>query len=428
MKETKKRKWYSLVDKIYDINNLREAFKAVRRNRGSAGVDKVTIKEYESNLEGNLRILQGKVRNKEYRCKPVRRCYIEKVNGGQRPLGIPTVEDRVLQQAVRQIIEPIFEKKFRPCSYGFRPGRSAHMAVEAVREHVRSGKRYVIDADLKSYFDTIDHEKLIKEIREEIVDGSLLRLVEEFLKSGVMDNGIYHETQVGAPQGGVVSPLFGNIYLHPLDVLMEERGHSMVRYADDFVIFHKSRKGAERVLKSVTRFLEKEYNLTIHPDKTRIVDTDVESFTFLGFVFYPGNGITISKDKKKTFKNKVKELTKRNQTVNLEVLIKTRVNPYIRGWTNYYGIASIRSFLKKVMSWIRRRLRSVQMRSWRHMKGLKRAMRRNGWKGKIEHIRMNKWRSSKTKQAHYAMDNKWFGELGLCDLVKIHDDYHLQRG
>ena len=428
MMQTKKRKWYSLIDKMIRIENLRESFKLVKKNDGSSGVDKVTIEAYEANLEDNLRMLQESVRKKTYRAQPVRRVYIEKPNGDMRPLGIPTVEDRVLQQAVRHIIEPIYDEKFLPTSYGFRRGYDAHMAVDAIREHLKRGKRYVIDADLKSYFDTIDHGILVKRIREEIVDGSVIALLEQFLKSGVVENSKWRKTTTGAPQGGVISPLCGNIYLHPLDVLMQERGHAMVRYADDFVIFHDSRKGAERVLVSITNYLEKELKLKIHPEKTRIVDTWEESFVFLGFEFKPGNILSVPEYKKQQFKEKIKEITKRNQTVNLEVLIKTRLNPVIRGWANYFAIASIKSFLNELTTWMRRRLRCVQMRSWKKFKNLSKAMRKNGWKGKIESFSMVRWRNSNTKQAHYAMPNKWFVEIGLCDLVKIHDDYHPQRG
>jgi len=428
MKTTKKRKWYSLIDKVIQIENLKESFKLVKKNDGSAGVDKVTIVAYKTNLEDNLRMLQESVRKKTYRAKPVKRVYIDKPNGEKRPLGIPTVEDRVLQQAVRQIIEPIYDEKFLSTSYGFRRGYDAHMAVNAIRKHLKQGKRYVIDADLKSYFDTIDHAILIKRIREEVVDGSIIALLEQFLKAGIVEDGKWRKVTSGAPQGGVVSPLCGNIYLHPLDVLMQERGHEMVRYADDFVIFHDSRKGAERVLKSITNYLEKELKLKIHPEKTRIVDSWEESFIFLGFEFKPWERLSVPEFKKQQFKEKIKEITKRNQTVNLEVLIKTRLNPVIRGWANYFAIASIKSYLKEIMTWLRRRLRSVQMRSWKKFKNLSKAMRRNGWKKKIKSFSMVRWRNSKTKQAHFAMPNKWFAEIGLCDLVKIHDDYHPQRG
>ena len=229
----KKRRWYSLIDKIWATPNLEEAFKEVKRNKGAAGVDKVTIKAVEAELESHVQALQHTLRTKTYRSKPVRRVFIPKADGTQRPLGIPTVGDRVVQAAAKRILEPIFEEIFLDCSYGFRPGRSAHMALKKINKDLMDGYTYVIDADLKSYFDTIPHEKLLKAVREEVVDGSVLELIRCFLQAGVMDNGSFHLNEEGTMQGGVISPLLANIYLHPLDKLMTERGQRITRYADD---------------------------------------------------------------------------------------------------------------------------------------------------------------------------------------------------
>ncbi|WP_338450079.1 group II intron reverse transcriptase/maturase [Niallia oryzisoli] len=231
----KKRKWYSLIDKIWNYQNLEEAFNDVKKNRGSHGVDKVTIKDYEIKLEHNLRVLQESLRTKTYRAKPVRRVYIPKADGSKRPLGIPTVEDRILQAATKKILEPIFEQKFLDCSYGFRPNRSAHMAIDKIRKDLMEGYMYVIDADIKTYFDAIPHDKLINLIKEEVVDSSVLALIVQFLKSGILENGVFYENDNGSPQGGVISPLLANIYLHPLDEMMTKRGHRITRYADDCV-------------------------------------------------------------------------------------------------------------------------------------------------------------------------------------------------
>jgi len=417
-----------VVEKVLEMEHLKQSYKAVKKNRGSAGIDNITLSDYSGNLKDNLEILQKKLKEGTYVPKPVKRVYIDKEDGTKRPLGIPTVEDRVVQQALRLVIEPFFERKFMDCSFGFRPGRNAHMAVKAVKENLKYGNRYVIDADLKSYFDTIDHELLIKEVRKEIKDEQVLALIEKSLKSGVMDNGCFHETQKGSTQGGVASPLLANVYLHPFDELMTERGHKMVRYADDFIVFHKSRKGAERVLRGITKFLEKTFKLKVHPDKTKIIDSYTENFTFLGFEFKPSGYLGISDNKKKTFKSKIKEITRKNQTVNLECLIKEKLNPYIRGWTNYYGVADIKTFLKTVMSWMRRRLRMVQMRSWKTTKKFYKAMRRNGWKGKVIPLDIRGWHNTLSKQAHIAMPIEWFESIGLVNLISIYDDYHPQRG
>ncbi len=417
-----------MYKRVVDIKHLEESFKAVKRNRGSAGVDNITISDYKINLKNNLEILQKKLSEERYVPKPVKRVYIDKEEGSKRPLGIPTVEDRIVQQALKLVIEPSFEKKFENCSYGFRPKKNAHMAVSKVRESLKFKYRYVIDADLKSYFDMIDHNLLLDELRKEISDERILNLVELTLKSGVVDNGCFHETQKGSTQGGVASPLFANVYLHPLDTLILERGHEMVRYADDFIVFHKTRKGAERVLKWITNFLEKKYKLKVHPDKTKIIDSYTEDFTFLGFVFRPSGYLAITVKRKKLFKEKVKEITRKNQTVNIADLIKNRLNPYIRGWTNYYGVADIKTFLNNIMCWMRRRLRMVQMRSWKTTKKFYKAMRKAGWKGVIKPLDVRRWHNTLSTQAHLAMSNDWFEEKGLVNLISIYDDYHPQRG
>ncbi|RUS45569.1 group II intron reverse transcriptase/maturase [Cohnella sp. AR92] len=429
VKPEARRKWYSLIDKIWARPNLEEAFREVKRNRGAAGIDRVTIKAFETELEHHLEVLQQTLKSKTYRAKPVRRVYIPKADGTQRPLGIPTVGDRVVQAAARRILEPIFEEQFEDCSFGFRPGRSAHMALTKIRQDLNDGYRYVIDADLKTYFDTIPHEKLIEKVRETVVDGSVLRLLESFLKAGVMEGGSYHLSEQGTPQGGVISPLLANIYLHPLDKAMTERDHRLTRYADDFVICCRSQKGAERVLKSVVRLLEKEMGLTVHPEKTKIVNSKRESFVFLGHEFKRGKRMTPSKKAETKFKERVKEITRRNQTVNVERLVKKVLNPYLRGWGRYYGTGDVKKRFKEWDSWIQRRLRAVQLRSWKKVRKLHREMRKRGWDNKeLPGIRMTAWRSSHSTYAHYAMPNEYFREIGLNRLLEIYNELHPQRG
>lgn len=424
----KKRKWYSLIDKIWAYPNLELAFYEVKKNRGAHGVDNVTIKEYEIDLEHNLRVLQESLREKTYRAKPVRRVYIPKADGTKRPLGIPTVGDRVLQAAVKRKIEPIFEQKFLPCSFGFRPGLNAHMAIEQIRKDLMDGYTFVIDADIKTYFDAIPHEKLIEFIREEMVDSSVIDLIIQFLKSGVMENGIVHESSSGSPQGGVISPLLANIYLHSLDEVMLLRGHRITRYADDFVICCKSKKGAERVLQSVKRLLEKDLGLTVHPAKTKIVDNMVEPFTFLGYTFKVGYFHMPSEKAILKFKEKIREVTKKNQTVNLAEFIKRKLNPVVRGWGRYFGLGFCMGLFRELDSWIRRRLRMIQLRSWRKIKKLHKELRMRNWKGKLPNLRMTKWRSSLSTPISVAMPNERFRELRLVFLLDIYKDLHPQRG
>ncbi|MEN2468230.1 group II intron reverse transcriptase/maturase [Ornithinibacillus sp. FSL M8-0202] len=421
------RKWYSLMDKIWAYPNMEEAFLEVKRNRGSAGIDGVDIRAFEYGVEDNVQILQQELLSRTYKPRPVKRVYIPKADGSQRPLGIPTVRDRVVQASVRRVIEPIFEAKFLDCSFGFRPKRSAHMALEKIQKDLTDGYIYVIDADLKSYFDTIPQDRLIEAVREEIVDGSVLNLIQSFLEAGIMEDGSFYLNEKGTPQGGVISPLLANIYLHSLDEVMTKRGHRITRYADDFVICCKSRKGAERVLKSVIRFLETELGLIVHPEKTKIVNNLEEPFVFLGHEFTRGRWMKPSSKSLKKFKTKVKEITRKNQTVNLEDLVRKRLNTYLRGWGNYFGHGHVKSLFQELDSWIRRRLRMVQLRSWRKIRKLHRELRRRNWKGELPQLRMYNWRSSLSTPVHTAIPNKKFVEIGLVSLVDIYNEHHSQR-
>lgn len=424
----KKRKWYSLIDKIWNYQNLEQAFYDVKKNRGAHGVDKITIKEFESKLEHNLRVLQESLRTKTYRAKPVRRVYIPKADGTKRSLGIPTVGDRIIQAATKRILEPIFEQKFLDCSYGFRPNRSAHMAIEKIRQDLWDGYTYVIDADIKTYFDSIPHDKLLKLIKEELVDSSVLELILQFLKSGILENGIYYQNDKGSPQGGVISPLLANIFLHPLDEMMMGRGHRITRYADDFVICCKSQKGAERVLRTVIKLLEGELGLKIHPEKTKIVNNLEEPFVFLGYVFKKGHYHSPSDKAVEKFKKRIKDVTKRNQTVNLEEFVKLRLNPIIRGWGRYFGIGFSKSLFQKLDSWIRRRLRMIQLRSWRKIRKLHRELRKRHWEGELPRLSMTKWKNSMTKHVHFAIPIERFREIKLVFLLDIYNELHPQRG
>ncbi|MDR6555668.1 group II intron reverse transcriptase/maturase [Paenibacillus qinlingensis] len=426
---SRKRRWHSLIDKIWAMPNMEEAFKEVKRNRGAPGVDGMTIKAFESELESNLRTLQHLLKTKTYKPRPVKRVYIPKADGSQRPLGIPTVGDRVVQAAAKRILEPIFEETFMDCSFGFRPGRNAHMALEKIHRDLMDGYLYVIDADLKSYFDLIPQDKLIQTVREEVVDGSVIKLLERFLQSGVMEDGTFHLNEQGTPQGGVISPLLANIYLHPLDKEMTRRGHRLTRYADDFVICCKTEKGAQRVLRSVTRLLEQELGLIVHPEKTKIVNNKEQSFFFLGHEFKPGFWLKPTPKAIMKFKEQVKEITRRNQTTNVEQLIKKKLNPYLRGWGNYFGRGHVKKDFEKFDAWIRRRLRMVQMRSWRKLRNLHRELRKKGWKTReLPEMRMTAWRSSRTTATHVVMPNEWFKTRGLVFLVDIYNEHHPQRG
>jgi len=350
-------KWYSLIDKVYSLPNLLESWYEVKANKGAGGVDKESIEEFEGNLNQNLKELHRLLKERRYIPSPVRGVLIPKSSSGDlRPLGIPTVRDRVVQQAIKRIIEPIFERKFKDVSYGYRPERGAREAIQKCKEYIASGYRWVVDADIASFFDTVDHKLLMKALNEEIADGTLLDLIERFLKSGVMKDGRLKATHEGVPQCGVISPLLANIYLHCFDSVMVERGYRLVRYCDDFVIFTKLRRKAERALQVTREILEDKLKLKLHPQKARIAHAFFDGFEFLGCLFK--SGYIRPKDKSiESFKDKVRHVTRRQQPKKLDMIIE-RLNPVVRGWGNYFRYGNVNKLYQRLDEWMRMRLRS----------------------------------------------------------------------
>jgi len=350
-------KWFSLIDKVYSLPNLLESWYEVKANKGAGGVDKESIEEFEGNLNQNLKELHRLLKERRYIPSPVRGVLIPKSSSGDlRPLGIPTVRDRVVQQAIKRIIEPIFERKFKDVSYGYRPERGAREAIQKCKEYIASGYRWVVDADIVSFFDTVDHKLLMKALNEEIADGTLLDLIERFLKSGVMKDGRLKATHEGVPQGGVISPLLANIYLHCFDSVMVERGYRLVRYCDDFVIFTKLRRKAERALQVTREILEDKLKLKLHPQKARIAHAFFDGFEFLGCLFK--SGYIRPKDKSiESFKDKVRHVTRRQQPKKLDMIIE-RLNPVVRGWGNYFRYGNVNKLYQRLDEWMRMRLRS----------------------------------------------------------------------
>jgi RNA-directed DNA polymerase len=346
--------WYCLIDKVFSPRNLWSSWAKSAKNNGAAGADGITIDRYEKDVEANLAHLSEQLRAGTYQPKPIRRCFIPKADGAKRPLGIPTVRDRIVQGAVRHVIEPIFEKEFAQHSYGFRPGRGCKDALRRVDQLLRSGHRYVVDADLKSYFDTIPHDLLMKQVSTRVADGRVLKLIESFLKANIMEGLEQWTPMAGAPQGAVLSPLLSNIYLNPLDHLMAGRGYEMVRYADDFVILCRTKQDAEAALAQVKQWTA-QAGLTLHPDKTRLIDAATEAFEFLGFRFDKGRRWVRHKSIMK-LRESIRSRTRRCSGVSLKVTIN-RINPVLRGWFGYFKHAS--GGMRTVDSWIRERLRNI---------------------------------------------------------------------
>lgn len=347
--------WFSMVDKVYSGKNLWASWTKVARNQGSPGVDGMTIDRYEKDVEANLQYLSEQLRAGTYQPRAIRRTMIPKSGGGERPLGIPAVCDRIVQGAVRHAIEPIFEKAFARHSYGFRPGKGCKDALRRVDELLKGGCRYVVDADLKSYFDTIPHDLLMKEVGRRVADGRVLKLIEGFLKTNIMEGLEQWKPMAGAPQGAVLSPLLSNIYLNPLDHLLAGEGYEMVRYADDFVILCESREDAERALALVKQWTA-QAGLSLHPEKTRLIDTATEGFEFLGYRFDKGRRWPRNKSKKK-LRDAIRAQTRRTSGISLERTID-RINPVLRGWFGYFKHAP-QGAMREVDGWVRMRLRSI---------------------------------------------------------------------
>ncbi len=367
-------KWFSLIDKVYRLKTLRRAWEQVRTNDGAPGIDKVTIAEYERHAETNLKRLSRKLKEGTYEPRAVRRAWIPKPGRAEeRPLGIPTVEDRIVQTALKMVLEPIYEKGFSPRSYGFRPQRGAKDALRQVHHLLKKGYRWVVDADLKGYFDTINHEQLMAEVEKHVSDGKVLDLITAFLKCEIDDDGDTYKPTQGTPQGGVVSPLLANIYLDPLDQIMEEAGFEMVRYADDFVVLCRTEEEADAALERVRTWTEK-VGLTLHPEKTKIVDESNGSFDFLGYCFK--HGIKLPSEKaERNFLSKIKEKTPRSSGYSLQTIIE-ELNQIIIGWYEYFK-HSVSNVFRKLDGKIRRRLRGIlhkrqKISGWAYTKGNRR--------------------------------------------------------
>lgn len=356
-----------LIDQILSQSNLKEAIKRVKANKGAAGVDKITIYEIDDYFKKHQVEIKQSIRAMKYKPQAVRRVYIPKANGKKRPLGIPTVVDRVIQQAISQVLMKIYDPEFSAYSYGFRPKRSSHDAMEQVLEYLDEGYQWVIDLDIEKYFDTVNHDKLISTLREQINDKTTLHLIRSFLKAGIMEDGLVKPNKLGVPQGGPLSPILSNIYLDKFDKELEERGLHFVRYADDCNIFVKSKMSADRVMKSATSWLERKLFLKVNATKTKVVRPTKSNF--LGFTFFktgekwqckPGD------DRKKKLYEKLKLVLCRRKAVAMPLsLIFTKVNQIVRGWINYFRIGSIKVFLFKFGQWMRHKIRVIIIKQWK---------------------------------------------------------------
>ena len=421
----------TLFEKILSRNNLNQAYLQVVRNKGAAGVDGMTCDQLLPYLKENREGLLSQLRRGSYKPSPVRRVEIPKPNGDKRKLGIPTVIDRMLQQAINQILQPIFEAEFSDNSFGFRPKRSAQMAIIQAKSYYEQGFRYVVDIDMKAYFDTVNHDKLMYLIEKKVKDKQVLCLIRQYLMSGVMENGLEHASEEGTPQGGNLSPLLSNIYLNEFDHFLESRGHKFVRYADDCNIYVRSKRAGQRVMKKAIRFLEGDLKLTVNREKSAVGSPLKRKF--LGFCLLPtkkGVKIRPHNKSKVTVKQKLKKITKRNRGRSVAVLFK-EIKQLMNGWINYYGIGEMKHFMNELNGWLKRRIRQYIWKQWKNPRTRKRNLILLGIEKQKAYewsnTRKGYWKISKSHILHRSLTDKELVSRGYMDISSryqfVHSNY-----
>lgn len=413
-----------LLERILSRENVSTAWKRVKANKGQPGIDRVTIEVFpELNrprwVEIRHSLLEG-----SFEPQPVRRVEIPKATGGTRPLGIPNVLDRLIQQAIAQQLSPLFEPGFSAYSYGFRPKRSAHQAVYQLREYIQAGYRTAVDVDLRQFFDTVNHDVLMHLVAKRVKDKRVLALIGKYLRAGVVKEGRLEKTRKGVPQGGPLSPLLANILLDELDKELEKRGHKFVRYADDFVIVVKSKRAGERVLASIQSYLEKSLKLQVNEAKSRVTHTG--KCEYLGFVFR-GSKILWSDAAFSEFKRRLKKLTGRSWFVSMEYRYK-RLGEYVRGWMNYYGISEFYKPLENFDNWLRRRIRMCYLKQWRWMRTRIRNLIKLGVSVpaaiNIGRSQKGPWKLARTLATQVGMSNQWLKEQGYVSVKELWVNIH----
>ena len=420
-----------LLEEILNPENLNKAYKRVYQNKGTSGVDGVTVEEIADYIKDNKEVIVNQIRKRRYKPQPVRRVQIPKENGKKRNLGIPTVMDRIIQQAMVQVLSPIFEKQFNDNSYGFRPGRSCEQAVIKALEYLNDGYDWIVDINLEKSFDTVNQDRLITIIRKTIKDGEVVSLIRKYLSAGVMENGVVKPTPKGTPQGGNLSPLLSNIMLNELDKELEARGLNFVRYADDCIILVKSEKAANRVLSSITKYIEKKLGLKVNAEKSKV--TRPTKTKYLGFSFWTTKG---GKWKPKPhiksyqkLKRKLKKLTDRSWSISLDNRIK-QINYLIRGWVNYFRIANIRQVIIDIDKHLRTRIRVIIWKQWKKITKRYKALRQLGVSHEIAfacaNTRKGYYQICKTTYIQFAINIERLRKRGLVFLLDQYTKVHIE--
>lgn len=406
-----------LMGAILCHSNIKQAYKQVKQNKGVAGIDQMPVGKFAVWYAEEAETLLSKLYDGTYEPQGVKQAEIRKPNGGKRKLGIPTVTDRIIQQAIAQVLSPIYERKFSDHSYGFRPKRSAHQALKKGSEYVEEGRYIVIDLDLQTFFDVVNHDRLMYRLSTTIGDKTLLGLIRKYLQSGIMVDGVLSQRTEGTPQGSPLSPLLSNIVLDELDKELERRGLKFVRYADDCNIYVRSLKAGERVMESVRNFIETKLKLLVNKEKSQVCE--VNHTIFLGYTIQKDGILNIAKKSVERFKEKIRKITKRNRGVKLEQVIAELI-PVMRGWLNYFHRARCKSLLKNLDSWIRRKLRCYRLKQCKRVITLQQFLKSRGvdtWLSWILALSgKGHWRKSGCPQMHQALSNKWFDEAGLYNL------------
>jgi group II intron reverse transcriptase/maturase len=406
---------------VFERENLRTALKRVESNKGAAGIDGMEVKDLSGYLKAHWLEVREALESGKYRPSPVRRVEIPKPDGGVRQLGIPTVQDRLIQQAIAQVLTPMFEAVFSPHSYGFRPGRSAHQAIRKSQEYIQEGYEWVVDIDLEKFFDRVNHDMLMARVVRVVKDKRVLKLIRAYLNSGAMLNGVVMETEEGTPQGGPLSPLLSNIMLNDLDRELEERGHKFVRYADDCNIYVKTQRAGERVMESVTKYLEKKLKLKVNPKKSKV--ERATRVKFLGFSFFKRKGavlIRIANRTKERFMEKMRNLTRRTRSSKLEDIV-SEINRYIVGWTAYYRLAATPSVFEGLDEWVRRRLRQMLWKRWKRGTTRYRELVRLGIppeRAALGAAGTSPWRMAQAPVVCEALSNAFWQKAGLESISK----------
>ena len=411
-----------LLEEILNPENLNKAYKRVYQNKGASGVDGVTVEEISDYIRDNKERIINQIRKRRYKPQPVRRVQIPKENGKKRNLGIPTVMDRIIQQAMVQVLSPIFEKQFSDNSFGFRPRRSCEQAIIRALEYLNDGCDWIVDIDLEKFFDTVNQDRLITIVRRTIKDGEVVSLIRKYLSAGVMENGVVKPTPKGTPQGGNLSPLLSNIMLNELDKELESRGLNFVRYADDCIILVKSEKAANRVLNSVTKYIEKKLGLKVNAEKSKV--TRPTQTKYLGFSFWATKG---GKWKPKPhiksyqkLKRKIKQLTKRRWNISLDNRIR-QINYLVRGWVNYFRIANMREAIAKIDKHLRTRIRVIIWKQWKSITPREKALIKLGLEPKLAHqvacTRKGYYQICRTTYIKFAINIERLRKRGLVFLL-----------